>query len=73
MEALPALAADERCFRVTPSRNSIAMKALPSCSDVIDRANIRMVQCGCSLGLTLKAGQDLGVQDRAETLGFRSQ
>src|SRR5580704_12777107 len=50
-----------RCFSVRPSRNSMAMKAWPSWSDIVDRADVGMVQGGSGLGLALEAGKRLRV------------
>jgi len=50
------------CFSVWPSRNSMAMKASPSLlADVVDGANVGMVQGGSRLRFTLKTGQRLGI------------
>ena len=51
-----------RCFSVTPSRYSMAMKALPALlADVVNRADVRMVQRRSRLRLALKAGQRLRI------------
>ena len=51
-----------RCFSVTPSRNSMAMKAWPSLlADFVDGADVGMVQCGGGLGFALKTAESLGV------------
>ncbi len=51
-----------RCFSVTPSRNSMAMNDWPSCfADVVDRADVGMVQSRCSPSLAAKAFQRLRV------------
>ena len=51
-----------RCFRVSPSRNSMAMKALPILlANVVNRADIGMVERRSGLGFTLKTSQSLGV------------
>ena len=51
-----------RCFRVMPSRYSMAMNVWPSCfTDFVDRADVRMVQGRSGLSLALEAGQCLRV------------
>ena len=51
-----------RCFRVMPSRNSMAMKALTVVlTDVVDGADVGMIQCRSSLSLALKTFQRLRV------------
>ena len=51
-----------RCFRVTPSRNSMAMNALPSCfADLVDRADVGMVQRRRGPSFAAEAGQRLRV------------
>ena len=50
------------CLSVEPSRYSMAMKAWPfSSSDVVDRADIGMIQRRCRLRLALKTAQSLGI------------
>ena len=50
---LPAM----RCFRVNPSRYSIAMKTVLLLADFVNRADVGVVQCGRCSGLALKAFQ----------------
>ena len=58
LHGLPAM----RCFKVIPSRNSMAMNGLPVLlANFINRADVGMVQCGCGLGLALKTGECLRV------------
>ena len=48
-----------RCFSVTPSRNSMAMKASPSLlADFVDRADVRMIQGGGGLRFALEAARE---------------
>ena len=45
-----------RCFSVTPSRYSMAMKAWPFCfADVVDGADVGMIQSGSGLRLAPEA------------------
>src|SRR5271165_1520906 len=48
-------------FSVTPCKYSMAINRFPSCSDLIDRADIGMVQGRSRLGLSLEANQCLGI------------
>ena len=51
-----------RCFSVTPSRNSMAMKAWPSLlADVVNGADVGMVESGGGLGFALEAAESLRV------------
>ncbi len=51
-----------RCFSVMPSRNSMAMKACAVLlADIVNGADIGMVQCGRGLGFALETGQGLRV------------
>ena len=51
-----------RCFSVLPSRNSMAMKARPCClADLINGADVGMVQCRCRLRFALETRQRLRI------------
>ena len=51
-----------RCFRVWPSRNSMAMKAVTVLfADVVNRADIGVVEGRSRLGFALKTGQGLRI------------
>ena len=51
-----------RCFSVTPSRNSMAMNACPSCfANVVNRADVGMVQRRRRLRLALETRQRLRI------------
>ena len=50
------------CLSVTPSRNSMAMKAWPfMLADLIDGADVGMVQRGRRLGFALETGESLRI------------
>ena len=58
------------CFSVKPSRNSMTRNGWPSCSpDLMNRADVGMIESGCGLGFSLKAGEAWGSRrhPRAET------
>ncbi len=51
-----------RCFSVTPSRNSMAMKALPILlTDVVDRADVGMIQGGSGRASRRKRSKSLRI------------
>ena len=51
-----------RCFSVTPSRNSMAMKDWPSCfADFVDGADVGMIQSGRRSRLAPEAFQRLRI------------
>jgi hypothetical protein len=51
-----------RCFSVIPSRNSMAMKVCPCWSfNLVDGADIGVIQCRGSFGFALKTGECLRV------------
>ena len=61
------------CLSVIPSRNSMAMKACPSCfANVVNRADVGVVQCRCRLGFTLEAGKSLWVSGNTSGRNLRA-
>ena len=51
-----------RCFRVWPSRNSMAMKGSPLLIvDFVDGADVGVIECGSGFGFPFEAVEGLGV------------